>query len=102
MKKFLLFLPLIVAATAQADPFAGGNVDNGSKLFAKYNCSSCHIGKVGGDGSAIFTRPDSIIPRADLLIPRITFCSGVVGANLTNQEKLDLAAYLNRNYYHFQ
>jgi Cytochrome c len=101
MKKYL-FLLFLATGIAHADPFAGGNVDNGKKLFAKYDCSSCHKAKMGGDGSAIFTRPDSIIPRADLLIPRITFCSGVVGASLTAQEKLDIAAYLNQNYYHFK
>jgi cytochrome c len=102
MKKYLFLLFLVGATAAHADPFAGGHADNGKKLFDKYNCNSCHKAKVGGDGSAIFTRPDSIIPTANLLIPRITFCSGVVGANLTDQEKLDLAAYLNQNYYHFK
>ena len=101
MKKYL-FLLFILAGTAHADPFAGGNVDNGKRLFDKYDCNSCHKGKVGGDGSAIFTRPDTIIPTANLLIPRITFCSGVVGAKLTDQDKLDIAAYLNVNYYHFK
>ena len=101
MKKYL-FLLFLAASTAHADPFTGGHADNGKKLFDKYDCNSCHKGKVGGDGSAIFTRPDSIIPTADLLIPRITFCSGAVGANLSGQEKLDIAAYLNVNYYHFK
>ena len=101
MKKYL-FLILIAAGTAQATPFAGGNADNGKKLFAKYECDSCHKGKVGGDGSAIFTRADRIVHTAAELIPRIKFCSGVVGANLSAQEEQDLAAYLNQGYYHFK
>ena len=62
MKKYL-FLLMLAASTAQADPFANGNAENGKKLFAKYDCNSCHKGKVGGDGSAIFTRPDRIVTQ---------------------------------------
>lgn len=101
MKKYL-FLFMFAASTAFAGPFTNGNAGNGEKLFAQYNCNSCHKGKVGGDGNAIFTRPDRIVRNADELIPRIKFCSGAVGANLSAQEELDLAAYLNQQYYHFK
>jgi cytochrome c553 len=97
-----LFLLMLVTSAVQADPFSAGNADTGKKLFAKYECSSCHKGKVGGDGSAIFTRPDRLVRSADELIPRIKFCSGAVGANLSAQEELDLAAHLNQTYYHFK
>ncbi len=101
MNKYL-FLLFLFAATAQASSFTRGNAEQGRKLFDRYECSSCHKGKVGGDGSAIFTRPDRIVRHADELIPRIKFCSGAVGANLTAQEEQDLAAYLNQRYYHFK
>ncbi|OIR13904.1 hypothetical protein GALL_50400 [mine drainage metagenome] len=101
MKKYL-FLLVLVAGTAHADPFAAGNSASGKKLFAQYECDSCHKGKVGGDGSAIFTRPDRIVREANQLVPRIKFCSGVVGANLSAQDEQDLASYLNQNYYHFK
>lgn len=100
MKKYL-FLLLLAASTAQATPFANGNAANGQKLFVKYDCNSCHKGKVGGDGNAIFTRPDRIVTNADKLIDRMEQCSGAIGKNLPTQEKLDLAAYLNKTYYHF-
>src|SRR5512135_134564 len=102
MKKYFFQLFLAAASAAHATPFASGNAGNGKKLFTKYDCSSCHKGKVGGDGSAIFTRPDRIVSNADELIPRIKFCSGAVGANLTAPEEQDLAAYLNQTYYHFK
>lgn len=101
MKKYF-FLLLLAAGTAHADPFANGNAANGQKLFAQYDCNSCHKGKVGGDGNAIFTRPNRIVTSADLLIVRMEQCSGAVGKNLTTQEKLDLAAHLNQTYYHFK
>jgi CxxC motif-containing protein (DUF1111 family) len=100
MNKYL-FLLIFAAGAVQADAFTAGNVNNGKKLFTKYDCSSCHKGKVGGDGSTIFIRPDRIVRSADQLIPRVKFCSGAVGANLSAQEELDLAAYLNQTYYHF-
>lgn len=101
MKK-TLFALLFIASAAQAAPFAQGHADNGKKLFAKYDCSSCHEGKVGGDGSAIFTRPNHKVRSADDLIPQIKFCSGMVGANLNTQEEQDLAAHLNQTYYKFK
>jgi cytochrome c peroxidase len=101
MKKYL-FLLLLAAGTAHADPFAKGSAANGRQLFAKYDCNSCHKGKVGGDGNAIFTRPDRIVTNAEKLIDRMEQCSGAIGKNLPPQEKLDLAAYLNQTYYHFK
>ena len=101
MKKYF-FLLFLATCTAYAAPFASGNAENGKKLFAKYECSGCHQGKMGGDGSTIFTRPDHKVRSAADIIPQIKFCSGMVGANLTAQEDQDLSAYLNQTYYHFK
>ena len=101
MKKYF-FLLLLAATAAHADPFAKGNAENGKKLMVKYDCNSCHKGKMGGDGSAIYTRANRIVTGADILIDRMEQCSGAIGKNLTTQEKLDLAAHLNQTYYHFK
>ena len=101
MKKYL-FLILLAAATAHAEPFAKGDAENGKKLVVKYDCNSCHKGKVGGDGNAIYTRPNRIVTSADILIDRMEQCSGAIGKQLTEQEKLDLAAHLNKTYYNFK
>ncbi len=100
--KRTFFLLALVTGAAQAAPFASGNAENGKKLFARYECSSCHQAKMGGDGSAIFTRPDHLVRTAADLIPRIKFCSGNIGAQLTAKEEQDLAAYLNQRYYQFK
>jgi cytochrome c2 len=61
MKKILaIFLLLCGTAQAQAAPFSNGDTQVGKELFDKYKCNSCHIGKMGGDGSAIFTRPNQL------------------------------------------
>jgi len=101
VKKYF-FLLFLAAGTAQAAPFASGHAENGKQLFASYECSSCHQARMGGDGSAIFTRVGRKVSSPDKLIPQIKFCSGNIGAQLTAQEEQDLAAYLNQRYYHFQ
>lgn len=101
MKKTLSLL-MLIATSAQATPFAAGDADRGGKLFAKYECSSCHEARVGGDGSAIFTRADRTVRSADNLIVQMQRCSGAIGKQLTAQEKQDLAAWLNQRYYHFK
>ncbi len=97
--KRLAFITFVIASAAHATPFTGGSAENGEKLFASYDCSGCHRAKMGGDGSAIFSRPNHHVRSAADLIPQIKFCSGNIGAQLTAQEELDLAAYLNQRYY---
>lgn len=96
--KLLTALLLLCSAAVQAAPFAEGNAQTGKAIFDKYKCNSCHIDMLGGDGSAIFTRPNRKVHNADELVGRIKQCSGTVGANLTPQEEQHLGAYLNRYY----
>lgn len=100
--KTILFLLTILSLSAHATPFSNGDADRGSKLFAKYECSSCHEARVGGDGSAIFTRTDRTVRSADDLIVQMERCSGAIGKQLSAQEKQDLAAWLNQRHYHFK
>jgi cytochrome c2 len=100
--KTILFLLTFIALSAQATPFTNGNAKRGGELFNKYDCNSCHRNKLGGDGSAIFTRTDRTVLSADDLIVQMTRCSGAIGKQLTSQEKQDLAAWLNQRYYHFK
>lgn len=101
MKK-TLFLLAFISLSAQATPFADGHAATGKQLFAHYKCSSCHEARVGGDGSAIFTRANRTVRSADDLIVQMERCSGAIGKQLIPQEKQDLAAYLNKTYYHFK
>jgi hypothetical protein len=101
--KFPAFVLLyLVAGGALANPFPNGDADAGKKLFVENKCDSCHIGKVGGDGSAIFTRPNRIVNNPEQMVARMHVCSGAVGMELTPQKEQDLGAYLNQNYYKFK
>jgi cytochrome c peroxidase len=101
MKKFFAIF-LLLCGTAQAEPFADGQSEAGKKLFDKYQCNRCHNGKMGGDGNAIFTRSDRKVKDPQQLEAQILVCARNVRANFSTQEKLDLAAYLNKNFYKFK
>ena len=98
MKLIIALILLCAATTASANPFPNGDAQAGQQLFEKYQCNRCHIEIVGGDGSAIFTRPSHKIHNAAELLEQIRICSANVGATFTPQEKQNLAAYLNRFY----
>ncbi len=98
----ILTVLLLVSGTAQAVPFADGDAQAGKKLFDQTKCNSCHIGKMGGDGSAIFTRPNRIVNNPQQMVDRMVACSGTIGMTLTPQNKQDLGAYLNQTYYKFK
>lgn len=103
MKKFFATVTLLTLATAaSAVPFANGDPASGKKLSDKYQCNSCHIDMVGGDGSGVYTRPNRKVTKPAELSSQMKRCSGVVGANLTAQEEEHLAAYLNQKYYKFK
>ena len=102
MKRITTLTLLLAAGSALATPFPDGDAQAGKKLFGQYKCNSCHIGKMGGDGSAIFTRPDHKVTSPQGMIERMTMCSGSIGKTLTTQEQQHLGAYLNQHYYKFK
>ena len=102
MKIFGILTLFLATGSALAAPFPDGNAQSGEKLFDQYKCNSCHIGKMGGDGSAIFTRPNHKVTNPQKMIEQMKMCSGNIGKNLTAQEQQDLGAYLNQRYYKFK
>jgi cytochrome c2 len=96
-----LLLSLALTAAAQAAPFDKGNPAHGKELLDKY-CTACHIRKVGGDGSLMYTRKDRMIHSASALSQRIDFCNANIGSNLFPEDETDIAAYLNQTYYKFK
>ena len=102
MKRLIILVLSLTAGSVLAQPFPNGNAEAGKKLFVENKCNSCHIGKVGGDGSAIFTRPNRIVNNPEQMVARMHVCSGAVGMDLTPQKEQDLGAYLNQTYYKFK
>jgi cytochrome c553 len=102
MKSIVALFLICASLVAHADPFADGNVAAGKKLFDQNNCNRCHMNIMGGDGNAIFTRPDRKVNSPEQLVAQMHVCSGNVGITLSNQDEQNLGAYLNRNFYHFK
>jgi cytochrome c553 len=100
----LLLLASISAFSIQgyAAPFEKGDAQAGKQLFEQDHCNRCHIAMMGGDGSAIFTRPDHKVRSPQQLLVQLGICGPNAGVTLSDQDKQDLGAYLNQNYYKFK
>jgi cytochrome c2 len=98
-----LFALLLAAVTlpALAAPFSGGDAETGKKLFAKYDCSNCHMQMLGGDGSGVFTRANRKVKSPQQMLTQMDACSAAAGIQLSPADKQHLGAYLNR-YYNFK
>jgi cytochrome c len=94
--------PVIVALLLAAMPIAASADAKAGQMLLDKQCSACHVRQVGGDGSAIYTRKDSIIHSLADLSARIAMCSSQVNGALTPAEENDIAAFLNQRYYKFQ
>ena len=71
MQRIAVLILSFASASVMANPFPDGNAQVGKKLFDDNKCNSCHIGKVGGDGSAIFTRPNRIVNNPQEMVDRM-------------------------------
>jgi cytochrome c553 len=98
MKLILTLILLCASSLTLANPFPSGNAQTGQKLFDQHKCNRCHAAMLGGDGSAIFTRPNRKVSNPAELLEQIDFCTGNIGVTLSAQDKQHLAAYLNRYY----
>ena len=77
-------------------------IDSGKKLIADSKCEACHIRKVGGDGSAIYTRPDRRVTAKSKLLPQVERCSSELKLGLFPDDEAAIAAYLNATHYKFK
>jgi mono/diheme cytochrome c family protein len=92
---------LVWAGGALAGPFDKGDPKAGKQVADKA-CIACHASMFGGDGSKIFTRPDHKIQNPQQLLARVQACNSTTGAGLNAQQELDVAAYLNQQFYKFK
>lgn len=102
IRGMLIGAALLAAAPALADPFPKGDPAQGKKLLQEAKCNACHVSMFGGDGSGIYTRPDRRVKSAEQLRSQVRFCATQVKANWFPEEEEHVAAYLNRQYYHFK
>lgn len=89
------------AAPAGVEIFAGADLAAGQRLIEAHACAECHQRNVGGDGSAIY-KPQGRISTPGALRGMVQYCSTQLGLSLFPEEVTDIAAVLQRDYYHFK
>lgn len=93
---------LMSSAHAQgAEIFKGADLAMGEKMLKEHGCTQCHIGKVGGDGSAIY-KPKGKFNTAGLLRGMVEMCNTNMNLGMFPEEVTDVAAVLNRDHYKFK
>ena len=101
--RLLGILPVTLALTAMAAPTAKSDgAANGRKLVTDARCEACHIGKVGGDGSAIYARNDRRVTTKSKLLPQVERCNSEMNLGLFPGDEAAIAAYLNATHYKFK
>lgn len=93
---------LLASAAVHSSKIEQSMLDNGKKLIADSKCEACHVRKVGGDGSVIYTRPDRKVTTRSKLLPQVERCSAELNLGLFPDDEAAIAAYLNATYYKFK
>lgn len=91
---------LLVNSYASAEPFASADASAGKALVEKH-CINCHASSFGGDGSGIYTREYRKVKSPKGLVAQIRNCNTMLGLKWFEDEELNVAKYLNQNYYKF-
>lgn len=82
-------------------PLAAGDAASGAALHEK-DCVACHVRRVGGDGTTMYTRDGRKVTTPAKLKAQIALCNSELGTNYFPEEEEHVAAYLNLQYYKFK
>ena len=94
-------LACVIASVVFAKEDAAA-IESGRKLVAEAKCEACHVSKVGGDGSSIYTRKDRRVTTLAKLQPQVSRCSTDLNLGLFPDDEAAIAAYLNSRHYKFK
>jgi hypothetical protein len=98
MKLLLVLVGFFFSYSICASPFADADLKAGKKLH-QYHCISCHASSYGGDGTAIYTHEYRKIRTTKGLLAQVRNCNTNIGLKWFEDEELNVAGYLNQNYY---
>jgi mono/diheme cytochrome c family protein len=82
-------------------PLATGNAATGAAMHEK-DCVSCHVRRVGGDGTTMYTRAERKVTTPARLRAQVALCNSELGTGYFPEEEEHVAAYLNLQYYKFK
>jgi len=100
MKLLQYLVLLFISCSAFAEPFQNADAAAGQSLV-KQHCIRCHAASFGGDGSGIYTREFRKIKSSSALTAQIRNCNTMLGLKWFEDEELNVAKYLNQQYYKF-
>ena len=100
----VLFVVLSTAATGvfAAPVTTDALLNAGKKLTAEAKCEACHASKLGGDGSAMYSRADRRVNTKSALLVQVSRCNNELSLGLFPDDEVAIAAYLNAAYYKFK
>jgi mono/diheme cytochrome c family protein len=90
---------LSVVARAEA-PWGTVDLKAGEALHKK-DCVACHVKMYGGDGSKMYTRDGRALSDKLELLQRVGACNAQMSSGWFPEEEANVAAWLNKKYYHF-
>jgi cytochrome c553 len=79
--------------------FASADANVGKAMHAQNNCAACHQQRTEKNEAAFYTRADRKVSTQEKLLAQVTACSAQLKLDLFPEDELNLAAYLNREYY---
>lgn len=91
---------LFISFSAFAEPFHAGD-ENAGKMLVNQHCIRCHAASFGGDGSGIYTREFRKVKSSSALAAQVRNCNTMLGLKWFEDEELNVAKYLNQQYYKF-
>jgi len=94
-------LALALCLVGFAAPAQSADIQRGKKLHNQ-NCIHCHASIVGGNGTAIYTRPNRRIDSLTALNKQVHRCKNSLGVSWPEDQIQDVVAYLNQTFYHFK
>lgn len=96
-----VLITLIPVAALAEEPWGKVDLQAGKALHDKA-CTSCHMRMYGGDGSKMYTRDGRMLSNKLELQQRVATCNAMSNAGWFPEDENNVAAWLNKQYYHFE
>lgn len=93
-------LTLFALAAQAEEPWGKVDLKAGEALHKK-DCTACHIKMYGGDGSKMYTRDGRVLSDKLELLQRVGACNAQMSSGWFPEDEGNVAAWLNKQYYHF-
>jgi cytochrome c2 len=82
-------------------PPGSGDATAGATMHDK-DCVACHVRRMGGDGTQMYTRIDRKVTTTEKLKAQIAVCNAELATGYFPEEEEHIAAYLNLRFYKFK